>query len=65
MLSVEELQMVREKGDEIAIRATLAGRVRCFRCEKALTGKKKRWWICGKGPHECHWAGHEALEKRV
>lgn len=63
-LRVQDLQVLRETRDEIAIRATLAGRVRCFRCENALTGRKKRWWVCGLGPHECHWAGHEAAKKR-
>ncbi|OWT43150.1 hypothetical protein VFPPC_17674 [Pochonia chlamydosporia 170] len=59
-LSPNELQARREERDEVALKATLRRRIRCFRCEKALTSKKRRWWVCAQGPHECHWAGHEA-----
>ncbi|KND89962.1 hypothetical protein TOPH_05341 [Tolypocladium ophioglossoides CBS 100239] len=52
---------VREGREEADMRLALGRRVRCKRCERALPRGRKRWWICGRGLHECHWAGHEAM----
>lgn len=53
--------LVREGRDEANMRLALSRRVRCKRCERALPKGRRRWWICNKGAHECHWAGHEAM----
>jgi hypothetical protein len=62
-LTPEQLQAQRERRDEAAIKLTLTRRVMCFECARPIPGRKRRWWICALGPHECHWAGHEAAKQ--
>jgi len=57
--SPEENCADREEREQRMLAKTLMRRVLCSKCEKPIPKQKRRWWICGAGDHECHWAGHE------
>lgn len=58
-LGSEGIMRVREERDMASLKRLLDIRLRCKECEKSLPRGSRRWWICGKGGHDCHWAGHE------
>ncbi|KAF5021925.1 hypothetical protein F66182_6028 [Fusarium sp. NRRL 66182] len=57
-LSDEGVAEVKEARDEFYLSRTLPRNVDCAVCLTALSRRQPRWWFCGKGRHECHWAGH-------
>ncbi|KAK0672346.1 hypothetical protein QBC41DRAFT_313649 [Cercophora samala] len=58
-LKPDQIREIKEEREQKLLAKTLVRRILCAKCEKPLPKKKRRWWICGSGDHECHWAGHE------
>lgn len=58
-LDPSEIGVVREKREVAALKYMLKMKLRCKQCAKSLPQGSRRWWICGTGMHECHWAGHQ------
>ncbi|VBB76565.1 Putative protein of unknown function [Podospora comata] len=58
-LQPDRIREIKEEREQKMLAKTLVRRILCATCEKPLPKKKRRWWICGSGDHECHWAGHE------
>ncbi|KAH7168096.1 hypothetical protein DER46DRAFT_307865 [Fusarium sp. MPI-SDFR-AT-0072] len=53
-----KLTEIKEKRDEFYLSRTLPRKVDCAICMWPIGRRSTRWWFCGKGRHECHWAGH-------
>ncbi|KAK4171645.1 hypothetical protein QBC36DRAFT_390992 [Triangularia setosa] len=58
-LTPDKIRGIREDREQKLLAKTLVRRLLCSMCEKPMPKTKRRWWICGLGNHECHWAGHE------
>ena len=54
-----EISIRREEREENILARTLRRGILCAECEKPIPKRKRRWWICGQGDHDCHWGGHE------
>ncbi|KAK3387874.1 hypothetical protein B0H63DRAFT_471065 [Podospora didyma] len=62
-LAPDDITALREGREKEALQIALRRRLYCARCEKGLPRGSMRWWICHKGNHECHWAGHDVTKK--
>ncbi|KAM7215864.1 hypothetical protein V8F06_008720 [Rhypophila decipiens] len=55
----ESISASRETREERMLALALKRVVLCAECEKPIPKRKRRWWICSLGDHDCHWGGHE------